>query len=167
MFKKGFFLIAAILLTIFSCVQEKKIDLTISKEFADSLLNMEKICIYKKERIISYQDTIRYSGEKNQIIIEKDTITYISDSKGKRIIRLINNEPLKKYTMKNSEFNIDSMELVIDLNELNICYLKNNSNIIIIASKPMNWVGRMTRFSFFQLINSKEKTVFEFIREEE
>ena len=31
----------------------------------------------------------------------------------------------------------------------------------------MNWVGRMTSFSFFQLINSKEKTVVEFVREGE
>ena len=59
------------------------------------------------------------------------------------------------------------MDLVFDLNLLEICYLKNNDNIVIIKNTPMNWVGRMTNFSFFQLINLKEKTVVEFIREDE
>ncbi len=141
--------------------------LTFSIEVVDSLLKEERICIDKTERIISYTDTINYIGEINQIIFRKDTVTYTENLKGSKSISLFNNNLLRKYTLQDSIFNIDSMVLVFDLNLLEICYLKNNDNIIIIKTTPMNWVGRMTRFSFFQLINSKEKTVVEFIREEE
>ena len=141
--------------------------LNFSIEVVDSLLKEERICIDKKERIISYKDTINYTGEINEIFLEKDTITYTEGRKGSKSITLFNNMPLRKYTLHDSIFNIDSMDLVLDLNLLEICYLKNNDNIIIIKTTPMNWVGRMTRFSFFQLINSKEKTVVEFIKENE
>jgi len=141
--------------------------LTFSIEVVDSLLKEERICIDKKERIISYIDTIEYTGEINQIFFEKDTITYTEGFKGRKSITLFNNNLLRKYALQNSKFNIDSMDLVLDLNLLEICYLKNNDNIVIIKTTPMNWVGRMTSFSFFQLINLKEKTVVEFIREEE
>ncbi len=141
--------------------------LTFSIEVVDSLLKEERICIDKKERIISYADTIDYSGEINQIIFGKDTITYTEGIKGRKNITLFNSISLRKYTLQNSEFNIDSMDLVFDLNLLEICYLKNNDNIVITKTTPMNWVGRMTSFSFFQLINSKEKTVIEFVREGE
>ena len=42
--------------------------LTFSIEVVDSLLIEERICFDKKERIISYTDTIDYRGEINQII---------------------------------------------------------------------------------------------------
>ena len=138
----------------------------LSNELVDSLLNQERICIDKKERIISYVDTIEDRGEINQIFVEKDTITYTEDFKGRRRITLFNNDSLRKYALENSEFNIDSMNLALDLNELEICYLKSNDDIVVIIIKPMNWVGKMTRFSFFQLINSKEKTVVEFIKKD-
>jgi hypothetical protein len=140
---------------------------TFSIEVVDSLLKEERICIDKKERIISYTDTIDYTGEVNEIFLEQDTITYTEGRKGSKSITLFNNKYLRKYTLQDSIFNIDSMDLVLNLNLLEICYLKNNENIVIIKTTPMNWVGKMTRFSFFQLINSKEKTVVEFIREEE
>ncbi len=160
-------LITSILLMTFSCIQERKGDLTISIDVVDSLLKEERICIDKKERVISYLDTIKYSDEINQIIFENDTITYRENNKGEKKIYLLNNKILKKYFVRNSEFTIDSMDLVFDLNQLEICYLKNNYNNIIIKSKPMNWVGTMAKFSFFQLINSNENTLIEFIREEE
>lgn len=141
--------------------------LTFSIEVVDSLLKEERICIDRKERIISYIDTIDYRGEINQIIFGKDTITYTENLKGRKSVTLFNNKSLGKYTLQNSKYTIDSMDLVFDLNLLEICYLKDNDNIVIIKTTPMNWVGRMTSFSFFQLINSKEKTVVEFVREEE
>jgi len=140
---------------------------TFSKEVADSLLNEERNCIDKKERIISYADTIDYMGEINQIIFEKDTITYTEDIKGRKSLTLFNNKHLRNHALQNSKYNIDSMDLVFDLNLLEICYLKNNDKIVIIKTKPTNWVGRMTSFSYFQLINSEENTLIEFIREEE
>lgn len=141
--------------------------LTITSEVVDSLLKVERACISKKERIISYTDNLNYKGEINQIIFGEDTITYTENLKGRKIVTLFNNNSLRKCIVKNSKHVIDSFDLVLDLNELEICYLKNNDDIIIIKVKPMNWVGTTTRFSFFQLINSKEKTVIEFIREEE
>lgn len=167
MYIKGYILIALILLASFSCAKKKETTLTFSREIVDSLMNLEKKCINKKKRIISFTDTIEFSDEKDQIFFEKDTITYKTNSKGRKELISFNNEVLMKYRVKNSKYIIDSMELVIDLNELDICYLKDKPNIIIIKTKPMNWVGRMTRLSFFQLINSKEKTVVEFIREDE
>lgn len=167
MYRKGYILITTILLTNFSCVKKKEINLTFSREIVDSLLKLEKKCVDKKKRIISFTDTIEFSDEKNQIFFEKDTITYKTNSKGIKELVYINNKVLMKYRVKNSEFNIDSMELVVDLNELDICYIKDNPSIIIIKSNPMNWVGTMTRYSFFQLINSKEKTLVEFIKKDE
>ena len=140
--------------------------LTFSVEVVDSLLKEERICIDKKERIISYTDTINYRGEINQIIFGKDTITYTDDLIGRKSITLFNNKSLRMYILQNSKYTIDSMDLVLDLNLLDICYLKNNDKIVIVKTTPMNWVGRMTNFSFFQLINLKEKTVVEFIKEE-
>ena len=167
MYIKRYILIIAVLLTSFSCVQKKKINLTFSKETVDSFMKLEKKRVSKKERIISYSDTINFSDEKDQIFFERDTVIYKTNSKGRKELISINNNVLTKYKLKDSEFNIDSMELVVDLNELNIYYAEDNPNIIIIKSKPMNWVGTMTKFSFFQLINSKDKTVVEFIREDE
>lgn len=141
--------------------------LTYSINFIDSLLKEKKNCIEKKERIISYIDTINYVGEINEIFIKNDTITYIENLNGIKSISLFNNMTLRKHTLQDSIFNIDSMDLVLDLNLLEICYLKYNDNIIIVNTKPMNWVGTMTRYSFFQIINSKDKTVLEFIRDEE
>jgi hypothetical protein len=164
-----------IFLGLFVCCTSKNVKkeedytvgrLTFSIEVVDSLLKEERICIDKKERIISYTDTIDYTGEINQIIFGKDTITYTENLKGRKSVTLFNNESLQKYTLQNSQYTIDSMDLVFDLNLLEIYYLKNNDNIIIIKTTPMNWVGRMTSFCFFQLINLKEKTVVEFIREE-
>lgn len=163
---KGFVLLASILIINFSCVKKKEINFY-SREIIDSLLKLEKKCVDKKKRIISFTDTIGFSDEKDQIFFKKDTITYKTNSKGIKELVYINNKALMKYSVKNSEYNIDSMELVVDLNELDICYIKENPNIIIIKSKPMNWVGTMTRYSFFQLINSKEKTLVEFIRKDE
>lgn len=137
--------------------------LNFSKEVVDSLLKVERICIDKKERKISYIDTIDYRGEINQIIFGKDTITYNENLEGRKYVSLFNNMNLRKFTIQNSKYNIDSMDLVIDLNLLEICYLKNNNYIVIIKTTPMNWVGKMTNFSFFQLINLKEKTVVEFV----
>ena len=56
------------------------------------------------------------------------------------------------------------MSLAFDLNMLEICYIKN-SDIIIIKTAPTNWTGLMMNFSFYQLINLKEKIVIEYIRE--
>lgn len=67
----------------------------------------------------------------------------------------------------NKNFNIDSLNLNIDYTESDFYAFKSNPTYLLVVSKSMNWVGRMTSFSFFQLINSKEKTVIEFIREEE
>ena len=158
-------LITVILLINLSCVKKKEINF-FSSETVDSILKLEKKCINNKKRIISFTDTINFSDEKDQIFFEKDTITYKTNSKGRKELISINNEELKDYRVKNSKFNIDTMELVVDLNELDICYVKKNPNIIIVKSKPMNWVGKMTRFSFFQLINSKEKTIVKFIKED-
>jgi len=141
--------------------------LIFSAEVVDSLLKEERICIDKKEWITSYRDTIEYTDAINEIFFEKDTITYTEGFRERKTITLFNNNLLRKYVLQNSEFNIDSMYLTLDLHDLEICYLKNNDNIVIIKTKPMNWVGIMTRLSFFQLINSKEKTVVEFIREDE
>lgn len=133
----------------------------------DSLLKEERICIDKKERIISFTDTMNYKGEINQIIFGKDTITYAKNLQGRRSVTLFNSSSLRKYTLQDSAFIIDSMDLAFDFNLLEICYLKINDNVVIVKTTPMNWVGRMTSFSFFQLINTKEKTVVEFVRKEE
>lgn len=167
MYTKGYILVIAISLTIFSCARKEKINLTFSLETVDSLMRLEKRPVHKKERLISYNDTIDFSDEKDQIFFEKDTITYKTNAEGRKELISVNGKVLTKYRLKDSEFNIDSMVLVVDPNELDIYYAKDNPNIIIIKSKPMNWVGTMTKFSFLQFINSKEKTVVEFIREDE
>lgn len=67
----------------------------------------------------------------------------------------------------NTKFNVDSLNLNIDYTESD-CYLfKKELSYLLIVSKPMNWTGTMTKFSFFQLINFKKRTVIEFIREDE
>jgi hypothetical protein len=70
-------------------------------------------------------------------------------------------------SIKNNTFVVDSVEMNIVYTESEIYTFVNNPSCLLIVSHPMNWVGTMTRFSFFQLINSKQKTVIEFIREEE
>ncbi|HMQ70835.1 MAG TPA: hypothetical protein PKC58_17800 [Ignavibacteria bacterium] len=106
-----------------------------------------------------YKYQFKYEGFQYELIAEHHSIAdrsiYIDKNKA-RVIR------------KNSpNFNIDSLNLNIDYSESYLYGFKSNPTYLLVVSKPMNWVGTMTRFSFFQLINSKEKTVIEFIIEEE
>jgi hypothetical protein len=79
----------------------------------------------------------------------------------------LNNKRLNVCKIKNNGFNLDSMEVHVVYTESEIYTFRNNPFYLLIVSHPMNWVGRMTSFSFFQLINSKEKIVTEFVREGE
>jgi hypothetical protein len=166
MCKKKLLLAATILFLSYSCLHKKSHNFNISVKNIDSILKLEKRCIEKKERLIFYDDTINFSNEIDRIIFEKDTLIYKNDDKGFKEIMSLNSELMTKHTLQNQEFNIDDMDLVVDLNEIHICYLKNNGNIIIVETKPMNWVGIMTKFSLIHLINKKEKTVVEYIRED-
>jgi hypothetical protein len=77
----------------------------------------------------------------------------------------LNKKPLNVCNVKNNTFNLDSMEMQIDYKEALFYDVKNNSSYLLIKSIPMNWVGSMSKFSFFQLIYLKENLVFQFISE--
>jgi hypothetical protein len=76
----------------------------------------------------------------------------------------LNNIRLNVCKMKDGTFDLDSMDMHIVYSESEFYVFENNPFYFLVISHPMNWVGTMTSFSFYQLINSKEKTVTEFIR---
>lgn len=105
-----------------------------------------------------------YQFSYNENSIEFVDTVYEKSKVDKRNLYL-NNKPLNVCCIKNNTFDLDSMEVHIDYTESEIYTFKNNPFYLLVVSHPMNWVGTMTRFSFFQLINSKENTVVEFIRD--
>lgn len=131
----------------------------------NSLLNLDRNCVNNIKRIISYSDTINYKNEINQIIFNSDTITYIEDSNGRKNISLYNGVHLRKYSFPSSKYNIDSLDIVLDLNLLDVCYLKGYNGVII-KTIPMNWVGTMSNYYYYQLINKNDNSVVEFIKKE-
>ena len=79
-----------------------------------------------------------------------------------------NNQKIKRYPYGNLDgISIDSMDMNIDYTESGFYTFENDPSYLLVLSKPMNWVGTMTRYSFFQLISLKQNNVIEFIREEE
>ena len=106
-----------------------------------------------------------------QLSYKENTIEFVDTvyekSKVDKRNLYLNNMLLNVCNINNNTFDLDSMEVHIVYTESEIYAFKNNPFYLLVVSHPMNWVGTMTRFSFFQLINSKEKTVVEFIREEE
>ncbi|HMQ70832.1 MAG TPA: hypothetical protein PKC58_17785 [Ignavibacteria bacterium] len=108
----------------------------------------------------------RYQLSYKEINIDFIDTVYEKSKVDKRNLYL-NNKRLNVCNIKSDAFNLDSMEVHVVYTESEIYAFRNNPFYLLIVSHPMNWVGRMTSFSFFQLINLKEKTVVEFIREEE
>ena len=162
--KNVFFAIGLFLLIFLSCKDEKetKADFNMNENI-DSLLVLDKICVEDKERIISYLDTIEFENEVNNIVFGNDTLTYNNASKRNYTLTSVNNQKINLQTI-NNEFKPDSMDLTIDLNTLEICYLKSNSKIIIIETKPMNWVGKMANLSLYTLIFKEKNTAIEVIK---
>ena len=132
----------------------------------------------KGEKLISEPDikyTSGYSDDfsftnyqlsfKENIIEFIDTI-YEKSKIDKRNFYL-NNRRLNVCKIRNTAFDLDSMEMHVVYTESEIYSFKNNPFYILVVSHPMNWVGTMTRFSLFQMINLRDKTIFEFIMEEE
>ncbi len=106
-----------------------------------------------------------------QLSYKKNNIEFIDTvyqrSKVDKRNLYLNKKRLNVCKIKNNLFNLDSMEMHVVYTESEIYTFRNNPFYLLIVSHPMNWVGRMSSFSFFQLINSKEKTVTEFVREGE
>jgi hypothetical protein len=108
----------------------------------------------------------RYQFSYKEISIDFIDTVYEKSKVDKRDLYL-NDKRLNVCNIKSNAFNLDSMEVHVVYTESEIYAFRNNPFYLLIVSHPMNWVGRMTRFSFFQLINLKEKTVVEFVIEEE
>lgn len=103
-----------------------------------------------------------YNGN-NLVFI--DTVYEKSRSKIDERNIYLNDLRLNVCDIKSKSFDVDSMEIHIVYTESEIYTFKNNPSYLLVVSHPMNWVGQMMRFSFFQLINIKERQVIEFIRE--
>lgn len=105
-----------------------------------------------------YKYEFEYDDVKYKLIAIHDAIAdrdiYLNNAKAK-IIR----------TDKN--FNIDSLNLNIDYTESDYYTFKNNPEYLLIVSKPMNWVGNMANYSFFQVIDSQRDKVIEFIKQDD
>lgn len=107
----------------------------------------------------------RYQLSYKEINIDFIDTVYEKSKVDKRNLYL-NDKPLNVCNIKSNDFNLDSMEVHVVYTESEIYASRSNPFYLLIVSHPMNWVGRMTSFSFFQLINLKERTVVEFVREE-
>jgi hypothetical protein len=81
-----------------------------------------------------------------------------------REISIAGNKLLKmNYNNVNCTLNTDSIEMNIYYTESEYFWF-GSLNILLVVSKPMDWVGLMSAaFSFYQLINIDKKTVYEFI----
>jgi hypothetical protein len=77
------------------------------------------------------------------------------------------NKVKAKIIRNDKNFNIDSLNLNIDYTESDMYAFKNHPEYLLIVSKPMNWTGTMTNYSFFQLISLKQNDVMEFINQDE
>ncbi len=115
--------------------------------------------------------TDNFSFTQYQLSYKENTFefddTVFEKSKVNKRNTYLNKKLLNVCNIKNNTFDLDLMEVHIVYSESEIYAFKNNPFYLLVISHPMNWVGTMSRFSFFQLINLKEKTVVEFIREEE
>lgn len=76
----------------------------------------------------------------------------------------VNGKQLDICRVKNDMFPLDSMDMHIVYSESEFYTFKNNPYYLVVISHPMNWVGTMTQYSFFQVINRKANSVSEFIR---
>lgn len=146
--------------------------------FVKVLLN-NGIKTVKDRMLLISENNIKYtSGYSNdfsfahyKLSYKENTIEFVDTIYEKRKIDkrnlYLNKMQLNVCKIKNNVFDIDSMELHVVYTESEIYTFENSPSYLLVVSHPMNWVGTMTRFSFFQLINLKEKTVVEFIKEEE
>jgi len=116
-----------------------------------------------------YSDDFSFTNY--QLSYKENTIEFVDtvfeNSKVDKRNLYLNNMRLNVCNVKNNAFALDSMEMHVVYTESDFYAFKNNPAYLLVVSKPMNWVGTMTRFSFYQLVNLKEKSVIEFIREEE
>jgi hypothetical protein len=106
----------------------------------------------------------RYQLSYKEVNIDFIDTVYQKGNVEKRNLYL-NKKRLSVCNIKSNAFNLDSMEVHVVYTESEIYAFRNNPFYFLIVSHPMNWVGRMTSFSLFQLINLKEKIVVEFVRE--
>lgn len=117
--------------------------------------------------ISGYSDDFSFTNY--QLSYKENTIDFVDTVYEKTKVDkrnlYLNNMPLNDCNIKNNIFDLDSMEVHIVYTESEFYTFKNNPVYLLVVSHPMNWVGAMTRFSFFQLINTKEKIVVEFIRD--
>jgi len=156
--------------------------------------DVELIVSHKKDSIYIFNDTlvqniIKYginnneflkinpiivfkSGEKNSVSFYYYQIQYYSLQLGflsehfdvsKRSVS-INKKTIKTIRNNTDELNIDSADINIIYTESDFYALKQDSSYLLIRSLPMLM---MKGYYFYQLVNLKEKTVIEFIREEE
>lgn len=153
---------------IFDCSDDSLANVLLKKG-KDSLLVQEFIPEPAISFSSDYSDdysftkySFSYKGNKLAFI---DTVFEKNRSKTNKRSIYINDLPLNVCGIKNKSFAVDSMEMHIIYTESEIYTFKNNPSYLLVVSHPMNWVGLMTRFSFFQLIDIKERKVIEFIRE--
>jgi hypothetical protein len=101
-----------------------------------------------------------YKGSSIALI---DTSYNIGTSKS---ITQVNGLDLNICNINNKDFVIDSMEMSIDYSNSDVYVFNHDTSYLLVVSKSDNWVGNMTRFSFFQLINVKENLVIQFITDD-
>ena len=67
------------------------------------------------------------------------------------------------FPVTNKEIEIKSADLQLIYSESEVYTIKDEPEYLLVISHPMNWVGTMTRYSFFQLLNLKEGIVYEYV----
>ena len=120
-----------------------------------------------------YRFQFEYEGRSYELISEFSSTPdrgvnphrsiYIDSDKA----RIVTNDTVfDSESMDTSIMHIDSMDLNVIYTESSLYRFKSNPGYLLIRSGPMNWVGTMTRLDFFQLINSQDKPIIEFIEED-
>lgn len=150
------------------CVSDSVSKMIIAKDKE----GLELIGFNEKYDIIFYSDVTEdsfctnYALQISNINLEFITTGEISgfNKKNDRFV-YANGELLTQVFKNSSSFQIQLMEIQIDYTQSEYFYFKNNPLCFLIISHPMNWVGKMSSQSFFQVLNFNEKIIMEFIAE--
>lgn len=70
---------------------------------------------------------------------------------------------LSEVQINHSPFKLREMELSIDFRDSEYYTVINKPNLFLVVSHPSNWVGRMTQFSIFQIIDVKNMCMVSFV----
>lgn len=138
-----------------------------------SITSLDTLVMSNKIRCVKIIPSVQYvytDSGKRFIVQDKmirQMLTFsetLKNGVSNRQILIAGNKLLKmKYNNVNCTLNTDSIEMNIYYTESEY-YWFGSLNMLLVVSKPMEWVGLMSAtFSFYQLINIDKKTVYEFI----